>query len=439
MTLIMQGTSLAAQNNSGPHQKRPVPTREVAVIGAGPYGLSVAAHLQGAGAEPYVIGQPLSFWKNHMPTGMILRSKQEASNIAAPQQHLTLRAYQREIGRRLEDPLPIADFIAYGDWFQRHVAPSLDPRQVQRVSHNGQSFELAMDDGERIYAKSVVLSLGIGLFLSRPAIFADLPRELAPHSSDLSDLSQFRGQRVGVIGRGQSALEYAAILHENGAEVEIITRGESIRYRPLAWRKNLFRTLTSGPLLPFSYRVFPPTDLGDIKTARKMADPDKFRRQTPEVQEKLLNDCRKPVGAYWLQPRLEGVRARTGVMAAGAEVDGDGLRLTLSDGSRTRFDRVVLATGYRIDTNKYQILDNSLRQEITQTESGYPILSTGLETSVKGLYMAGVIGEKTLGPTLRFVTGTSNAGPRVAAAITQKRAARQIELSNHTNTLRYEN
>jgi hypothetical protein len=210
-------------------------------------------------------------------------------------------------------------------------------------------------------------------------------------------------------------------LHEKQAEVQLITRDPALVFRPFAWRKHLFRKLTSGPLLGLSYRVFPPTDLGDIRTARKMANPDLFRRQSPEVQKKLLKDCAKPVGAYWLPSRLEGVPVKTGVSVVRVAVAGTGLKLELSDGTFDQVDFVVLATGYRIDISKYNILDNSLQQHIQKTPDGYPVLDTGLQTSVKGLYMAGVIGERTLGPTLRFVTGTSNAGPRLAAAITGKR------------------
>jgi len=83
-------------------------------------------------------------------------------------------------------------------------------------------------------------------------------------------------------------------------------------------------------------------------------------------------------------------------------------------------DFVVLATGYKIDISRYSILDRSLKQLIQKTPDGYPVLDTNLQTSVNGLYMAGVVGEKTLGPTLRFVTGTSNAGPRLAAGIAGK-------------------
>lgn len=404
-----------------PPVRRPVQTKEIVVIGAGPYGLSTAAYLQDSGVEPYVIGQSMAFWKKNMPGGMLLRSKSEASNIAAPQKHLSIAAYEKAIGRKIADPLPIEDFIAYGEWFQKQVVPNLDTRHVQNVSHDGSVFELTLDDGERVQAKSVVLALGIGLFFHRPEQFAGIPPELAPHSSDLSDFSRFRGKRVAVIGKGQSALEYAALLHESHAEVQILTRAPALAFRPFAWRKHLFRKLTPGPLRELSYRILPPTDLGDIRTARKMADPDLFRRQLPEVQEKLLKDCARPVGAYWLPSRLEAVRVRTAVSVAGVKMSGTGLKLALSDGTTDQVDLVVLATGYRIDISKYHILDSSLKQHIQKTPDGYPVLDTSLQTSVNGLYMAGVIAERTLGPTLRFVTGTSNAGPRLAAAVIGKR------------------
>jgi thioredoxin reductase len=396
--------------------------KEVIVIGAGPYGLSTTAYLQAAGVEPYVIGDPMGFWKQNMPKGMFLRSRAEASNIAAPQKHLSIERYQKVVGRRFPDPLPIEDFVSYGEWFQKQVVPNLDRRRVQNVSKNCSGFEVTFDDGEKIHGKSVVLTLGIGLFLYRPEQFFGIPTELAPHSSGLSDLSQFSGKRVAVLGKGQSALEYAAILHENKADVEIITRASEVKFRPFAWRKHLFRQLMPGPLRPLSYRILPPTDLGDIHTARKMADPKKFRRQASEVQESLLRDCAKPVGAYWLPSRLEGVQVKTRVTVVGVERAAAGLKLALSDGTTEQVDMVVLATGYKIDVSKYHILDNSLKKLIKTTPDGYPELTTSLQTSVENLYMAGVISEKTLGPTLRFVTGTSNAGPHLAAGIAGKRS-----------------
>jgi len=403
----------------------------VVIVGAGPYGLSAAAHMLHAGLKPYVIGRPMAFWKEQMPKKMILRSKQEASNIAAPQKHLSLEAYRKVLGRRLPDPLPIEEFIAYGEWFQKQVCPDVDTRLVRQLSQVDDGFGLRFEDGDFLHARSVVLALGIGPFRYRPEQFQEVTCELAPHSSDLNDLSEFRGKRVAVVGSGQSALEYAAILHEQGARVELLTRSASVKFRPFAWRKHLFRQLTPGPLRGLSYFVLPPTDLGDIRTARKMADPEKFRQQSPEIQEKLINDCTKPVGAHWLAPRLRSVPVKTKVTVTSASVTGDELKLTLSNGEISKVDRVVLATGYRIDVSKYGILDAFLRRQIVTTPDGYPELTAGLETSVSGLFMAGVVGEKVLGPTLRFVTGTSNAGPRLAAAVAGR--------SNHPTRQKWKN
>src|SRR5882757_8669737 len=194
---------------SGSHVGPATQKKEVIVIGAGPYGLSATAHLLAAGVVPYVIGDPMGFWKQNMPKGMFLRSRAEASNIAAPQKHLSIESYQKVLGRKFPDPLPIEDFVSYGEWFQKQVAPNLDRRRVQNVSKNGNGFAVTFEDGEKIYGESVVLALGIGPFLHRPEQFLGIPTELAPHSSTLTDLSQFRGKRVAVLGKGQSALEYA--------------------------------------------------------------------------------------------------------------------------------------------------------------------------------------------------------------------------------------
>ncbi len=406
------------RRRSGTGQRQLAGTKEVVIIGAGPYGLSSAAYLQNADVEPYVIGKPMAFWKQNMPGRMLLRSRIEASNIAAPQKHLSLAAYQRTIRRKLQEPLPIEDFIAYGDWFQRQVVPNLDERQVSRIAFNDDSFEITLDDGEQIRSKRVILAVGIGLFSFRPEQFEAVPKELAPHTSELKDLHQLRGKRAAVIGTGQSALEYAALLHENGAHVVIISRSSEIKFRPFAWRKHLFRQLTGGPLKGLSHRIIPPTDLGDIRTSRKMANPDLFRRQPAEVQEQLIRACTRPIGAYWLMPRLQDVRIKTAVSVTNTEVSGQVVKLALTDGTHEEVDMVVLATGYKVDISKYKILDTSIRQKLQQTAEGYPVLSISLQTSIPGLYMAGVVAEKALGPTLRFVTGTSNAGPRLASSIT---------------------
>ena len=131
--------------------------------------------------EPYVIGEAMSFWKQQMPTGMFLRSRVEASNIAAPERRLTIDGYQKATRRKLLEPLPIEDFISYGEWLQKQVAPNLDTRRVADVSKNGQGFNIRMDDGDQLHAASVVMAIGIGYFRNRPEQFDGQPKELALH------------------------------------------------------------------------------------------------------------------------------------------------------------------------------------------------------------------------------------------------------------------
>ena len=39
------------------------------VIGAGPYGLATAACAKRAGIEELVVGEPMAFWRENMPSG----------------------------------------------------------------------------------------------------------------------------------------------------------------------------------------------------------------------------------------------------------------------------------------------------------------------------------------------------------------------------------
>ena len=73
---------------------------DVAVIGAGPYGLSAAAYLRSAGVETRIFGEPMAFWQKQMPAGMCLRSNWGASHIADPQSQLTLDEYSRKTAHR---------------------------------------------------------------------------------------------------------------------------------------------------------------------------------------------------------------------------------------------------------------------------------------------------------------------------------------------------
>jgi hypothetical protein len=100
---------------------------DVVVVGAGPQGLAVAAHLRHAGVETLVVGEPMGFWKRHMPVGMFLRSLPRASSISDPTGSYHLARFEALRGSS-STPIPVDHYIEYGAWFQREVVPDIDPR-----------------------------------------------------------------------------------------------------------------------------------------------------------------------------------------------------------------------------------------------------------------------------------------------------------------------
>lgn len=204
---------------------------DVAIIGAGPYGLSAAAHLRAVkGLDLRVFGEPMSFWGRNMPACMLLRSNWSATQIAGPDGALTLEAYQAASGARFSAPVPLDRFIQYGLWYQRQTVPDLDQRKIERIESHPKGFRLTLPDGEALVSRRVIVACGIGSFARRPAEFQALPSSLASHTSEHRDLRKFSGKQVMVVGGGQSALESGALLHEGGAEVEVVSRSPRIHW-----------------------------------------------------------------------------------------------------------------------------------------------------------------------------------------------------------------
>ncbi|MGZ3410125.1 MAG: NAD(P)-binding domain-containing protein [Xanthobacteraceae bacterium] len=198
---------------------------EVAIVGAGPFGLGAAAHLKAAQVDVGVFGESFSFWRDHMPRGMFIRSSWDATHLSDPQRRFTLNAYSRQCGFARPELMSLQDFLACADWFQANTVPDVDRRNVARIEQEYGGFRLTLSDGDTVKAARVVIATGLINQEFKPAPFAGIDKEYVSHAVDHADLSKFRGKRVAVVGRGQSACETAAILSDEGADVELIARG----------------------------------------------------------------------------------------------------------------------------------------------------------------------------------------------------------------------
>jgi glycine/D-amino acid oxidase-like deaminating enzyme len=380
---------------------------DIAIVGAGPYGLACAAHLRALGAEVEVYGEPMQLWRR-MPPGMMLRSAWEASTISDPTGGLTLDRYEEVLGRAIKRPIPLADFLAYARWFQEHTVPDVRRRRVLSLERSDGHFRLELDEGSA-RARRVVLATGLDGLGHRPDEFASLPRELAPHSSEISDPTVYTGLRVGVVGAGQSAIETAVLLKEAGAEVTVIARAPIVRWL----RRSAFLHGRSGLTRRLLY---PPTDVGPPVLNQIVAKPPVFRAFPRRVQKGIAYRSIRPAAAAWLIPRLEGLQLALGRTIISARPAGPGVVLRLDGRSQREFDRLVLATGYRVDVRRHPLISPELLRSLRERD-GYPILRRGFESSVSDLHFVGASAALSFGPVMRFVSGTWFTAPTVAAHV----------------------
>ena len=391
-------------------------TLEVAIIGAGPYGLSAAAHLRKiSGLDFQVFGEPMEFWQRQMPRGMFLRSGWEATHISDPDAAFRLEAYESTVSRKISKPVPIEDFVAYGQWFQRQTVPNLDQRRVSLVERNSKGFHIHLSTGEHIKASRVVVATGIAKFAWTPPAFCDAPQELVSHTSAHSDFSGFRGKEVIVVGGGQSALESAALLREAGASVRMLVREPGVHW--LAWRHRIANLGFLGRLL------YAPSDVGPAGLSQLVARPNAFRLLPRFLQTPLAKRCIRPAGAGWLKQRVEaveGIQLSFGRSVGSVRPAGERVYLRLDDGSGVSADHVFLGTGYRVDVSQCPFLSDGLRAEIRQV-NGYPVLQQGFESAASGLHFVGAPAAWSFGPLMRFVSGTHFVSGSLAQYLQRKK------------------
>lgn len=387
---------------------------EVAVIGAGPYGLSVAAHLRARGADVRIFGEPMSSWRERMPKGMLLKSDGFASNLSAPGGGFTLREHCSEHGvhyHHTDRPVALETLVDYGLAFQKRYVPDVEPRQVTLVTPSGLDYRIELDDGEVFTARQVVLAVGITHFGVTPETFADLGPELVSHSSAHHDLSGFKGRDVTVVGAGSSAVDLAVGLAEAGATARVVARAPSIKFgtRP-----------PSGGRGAWDRIRHPQSGLGPgLRSMLACEAPDLFRLLPGGLRLEIARRHLGPFAAWHIRGRFEGkVQSMTGRTVERAEASGGRVRLTLGGTSAGTLetDHVVCATGYRADVDRLGFLDPNLRAGVRRVGAA-PVLSPGFESSARGLYFTGLAASATFGPLMRFIYGADFAAKRIVGRL----------------------
>lgn len=389
----------------------------VAIIGAGPYGLSIAAHLRERGIEFRIFGSPLRAWRSQMPKDMFLKSEGFASNLYDPHGELTLERFCNDNGLAYahhDSPVPLATFAAYGIAFQQRFVADLEDEQVVALKRIPEGFDLALDNGETLTARRVIVAVGLSDFRQVPAELADLPSDVLSHAAEHHDLGGFKGRDVSVIGGGSSALDVVASLRAAGAHARLVARRPALKWnmpvKPHPWR-----------------RLYPNSGLGNgWRNAFFEHAPMVFRYLPQETRLDIVRRWLGPAGGWPARQAVEQGPVLLGQALRGAEYRDGRVQLRLRDrtGMETLVttDHVIAATGYKVDVRRLGFLDKEMLAAL-HTAEHTPVLSPNFESSVPELYFVGLAAANTFGPVMRFLLGARYTARRLTRHISQPAAA----------------
>lgn len=382
---------------------------DVAVVGAGPFGLSVAAHL---GSRARLFGSALETWRTRMPPDMLLRSAWEETSLSAPRDAGSIDAWAAAEGEPRQEPLPLQAFLRYGEWFRRTFIADHDTDDVAAIEENGRRLRVTTVGGSSLEVDTVVVAVGVTPFPHAPAALADALGERVRFAIEHTDFSHLSDRSVLVVGAGQAGLESAGLAARAGGDVEVVTRSE------VRWFADREPHHPRGPVRQRLYRLaYPAVGYGPPPLNRLVLHPDAFAALPRGTRTALTRRLLRPGGSPWVRELVDGkVRVTPGAVPTSLERRNGRLRVVLSDGTEREVDDILLATGYRFDLSRLAFLDERLRLGV-RVEDGWPVIDRSFRSSDPRLVFVGYAAEGRFGPISRFVLGCEFTAPRVAAAL----------------------
>lgn len=162
------------------------------IIGSGPYGLAAAKLAQTRGMDYLVSGLCMSFWKQHMPEGMKLRTQCDWGDSTDLEKFLQ----QRQLTLGQIPPVSREFFIDFVETTAKFQQLSWTPGQVIQMNYEQDIFKCIMDNGDVICAQNILLATGYYDYrFIHTELAAIFPEQRRTHTADCTRFSQFEQQR----------------------------------------------------------------------------------------------------------------------------------------------------------------------------------------------------------------------------------------------------
>jgi FAD-dependent urate hydroxylase len=373
------------------------------IIGAGPYGLTMAAYAQQKNLEYMAVGKTMDFWRSNMPKGMVLRSACDWHYDPFDEDTFECYLETRNLKPVDVEPLALDVYLSYVDWFVTQKKIEVLPAWIQQLNYvSGASpyFEAVLHAGETLTAMNVVLALGFRYFKNVPEPYSAMfPPGRFTHTCDLVDLAPFKGKRVLIIGGRQSAFEWAALLNEQGADtINLSYRHPTPTFQQSDWSW-----------------VNPIVDA-------IVQDPGWFRRMTDEekgqVNQRLWAEGRLKLEP-WLAARItkDGIKLFPESQVTGCkELPNRELEVSLN-GSTLVVDQIILATGYKVNVEKVPLLTQGNILAQLETRNGFPVLDEHFQSNLPGLFFTSMCATQDFGPFFAFTAGIRTSAKLIGAAL----------------------
>jgi cation diffusion facilitator CzcD-associated flavoprotein CzcO len=379
---------------------------DLLIIGAGPFGLAMAAYAQDHSIDYLLVGRAMDSWRSHMPQRMLLRSRCDWHLDPCEQYTIDRFLASRGLSREEVEPLNRDFYLEYVDWFQRQRGLVPIPELVQRLDAAAGGFQATLQDGSLIQANRVLLAIGFAYFPHLPAdLIARLPTGRYSHTCELVTFDHLRAKRCLIIGGRQSAFEWTALLAEAGAAaVHVSHRHPTPRFANSEWAE-INQMMARFVDEPGWYRALAGGEQADVQR--------KFAQAKVKLEPWLWPRVDKENVTLWPETQMVSCR----------ETDHGDLHVRLDSGDTLSVDHVILATGYRVDMAQVPFLAAGNLLPRLAMNDGFPKLDDQFQTSVPGLFITSLPATRDFGPFFGFTVAVNASAKLIGRAVSSTRRA----------------